>query len=39
MEEARTGRRPRLSQRITEMLAPIAPKVAEAPEGDAGKGT
>jgi hypothetical protein len=27
MEDARTGKRPRISQRITDMLAPIAPQV------------
>jgi hypothetical protein len=29
MEDARTGRRPRISQRITDMLAPIAPQVGQ----------
>ncbi len=39
MEEARTGKRARISQRITEMLAPIAPKVTALPDGDPNKGS
>jgi len=38
MEEARTGKRPRISQRITALLAPIAPKVGSVPDGDPNKG-
>ena len=38
MEEARTGKRPRISQRITALLAPIAPKVGAVPPGDPNKG-